>query len=169
MKKFAQKVLKFDSVLARIESAVLITSLGSMIFIAFLQVILRNWFDTSINWGDNLARHLVLWVAFLGAGLATRENRHINIDAISRVLTPAWRRRAYVLTNLFSASISALLVQAAFTFVRDEQVAGTILFAGIPVWIFMSIIFIGFVIITYRFLIRAFLPSLADQITTEGD
>ncbi len=136
---------------------------------AFLQVILRNFFSAGIIWGDIFLRHLVLWLGFLGASLATRENRHINIDVFSRLLAGNYRRWASFITNLFSAFISGLLARAAYVFVRDERAAETTLFLDIPLWLFISIILIGFVIITFRFVIKAITPDQSDQTSAEGE
>lgn len=160
---------RIDEILSRIEFAILVFTLGSMIFIAFLQVVLRNFFASGIIWGDTLLRHLVLWVGFLGASLATRENRHISIDALFRILRPEWKRRVYIITNLFSAIIGGLLVRAAYVFVRDECAAGTTLFLGIPLWLFVSAILIGFIVITFRFLLKAFLSPYSDQLDSGGN
>lgn len=157
--KLVQVCKNIDRSLSYFESAVLILTLSSMIFFAFSQVILRNFFNAGILWGDMFVRHLVLWVGFLGASLATREDRHINIDALWRILSKKWQRRTKILTNLFSAFICLLLARAAFVFVRDEFSAKTTLFLGIPSWILMSIILFGFSVITFRFLIKALMPA----------
>lgn len=157
--KISKIFLSVDKKLAQVEAGILILTLSIMILLAFLQVILRNFFSYSIIWGDPFLRHLVLWIGFLGASMATKENRHINIDALFRVLSPAWQRRAQVLTNLFSAFVSGLLVRAAFVFVRDEYTAGTPIFLEIPLWPFVSIILLGFMVVTFRFLLKVFFPS----------
>ncbi len=159
----------FDRILAKIESFILVSTLGLMISMAFLQVILRNFFSAGIIWGDIFLRHLVLWLGFLGASLATRENRHINIDVFSRLLSGNYRRWVSFITNLFSAFISGLLSRAAYVFIRDERAAETTLFLDIPLWLFISIILIGFIIITFRFLIKAVTRDQSDQKSAEGE
>lgn len=154
---------RFDGILARIESAALIFVLSAMVLIAFLQVVLRNFFSYSILWGDVLLRHLVLWIGFLGASLATRENKHINVDVFSRLISQKKRHWVKRVTNLFSAFICALLSKAAYVFVQDERAAGTTIFLDFPLWIFMLIIFIGFVCITFRFLLQVIEPIMNDQ------
>lgn len=156
-------LLSIDRFLSRVESAFLVLTLGVMVLFAFFQVILRNFFSSGIIWGDTFLRHLVLWVGFLGASLATRENRHITIDVFSRLLRPVYKRWVQLITNLFSAFISGLLGRAAYVFIRDERAAGTTLFLGIPLWLFMSIILLGFIIITFRFLIKAVAPFFAGE------
>jgi len=154
-----------NNILAKIETIFLITILLTMILLAFLQVILRNFFSTSILGGDGdiFLRHLVLWVAFLGAALATRESRHINIDILSRLLSPTAKRISAIVINFFSATVCFFLMRAAIIFISDEkkhferleEMGVTKLLAGIPEWIYLLIIAIGFGLMMLRFVIHA--------------
>ena len=101
--KIGQMIHRLDRSFALVESGLLIFILSMMILLAFLQVILRNLFSTSFFWGDPLLRHWVLWIGFLGASLAARENRHISIDALYRILPPTWKRIVHVITFIFSS------------------------------------------------------------------
>lgn len=148
-------LLRLDRIFARIETAALILTLAAMVLMAFLQVILRNFFSYSILWADVFLRHLVLWVGFLGASLATREQKHINVDALSRLLSDRARRWVRLVTNLFSATVCAFLAKAAYVFVRDERAVGSTLFGDAPLWLFVVIVFIGFACMTFRFLLQA--------------
>lgn len=156
-----------NNFLAKIETIFLIVILLTMILLAFLQVILRNFFSTSILWGDTLLRHLVLWIAFIGASLATKESRHINIDALSRLMPKTMKRITTILINFFAATVCFFLMRAAITFIQSEQEAGSTLFAGIPTWIFQIIIAIGFGLMMVRFLIHSLenivSPNLPEQ------
>ena len=141
--------------LAKIESGFLIILLLTMVSLAFLQVILRNFFSTAILWADVFLRHLVLWVGFLGAALAIREGKHINIDILSRFLTPFLERICGVVINLFSAVVCFFLMKAAITFIQFEIESGSTLFSDIPTWIFQIIIVIGFGLMVFRFIVQA--------------
>ena len=162
-------IRQLDRVLARIESLLLIVTLTLMILIGFLQVILRNLFTSGLLWGDIFLRHLVLWIGFLGGSLATRENRHIKIDALARRLSLVWQKRFYRITHLVSALIVGLLVRAAYVFIADERSAGTTLFLDIPLWLFVSIIFIALIVMAFRFLIHAFLPLSEETFGSGSD
>ena len=152
MKKYISSI---NNLIAKIESIFLIIILFSMILLAFLQVILRNFFSTSIFWGDTFLRHLVLWIAFIGASLATKENRHINIDVLSRSLSKAAKRVTGIIVNLFASTVCFSLMNASITFLKYEKESGSTLFAEIPVWIFQMIIAIGFGLMMLRFFINA--------------
>lgn len=146
---------KINSWIEKAETAVLVAVLGSMVLFAFLQVVLRNIFHEGILWGDILLRHLVLWVGFIGASLATREQKHINIDLFSRFMSERGKKVVRILTNLFSVFICYLLADASWTFVQDEKMMGTEIFTDIPAWYFQTILPIGFFLMALRFLILA--------------
>ena len=164
-----QIINSIDRILARIESVTLVIVLTSMIVMSFLQVILRNFFDYSILWADIFSRHMILWVGFIGASLATYENKHINIDVLSRFLSPKVKQFSKIITKFFSAFISILLAKASYVFITDERAAGSTLFWGIPVWVFMIIILIGFVIMSFRFVIQAIQTISSPKLTEEKD
>ena len=77
---------RIDEILGKLEQILLGILLGTMIFIAFIQIALRNALSTGLAWGDGLVRNLVLWTGFIGAAVATREGKHISIDAVSRMV-----------------------------------------------------------------------------------
>jgi TRAP-type C4-dicarboxylate transport system permease small subunit len=154
------KILKaIDKALTRAEEFILILLLSVMVGMAFLQVALRNLFSSGIPWGDILLRHILLWLGFLGAAIATSENRHINIDALRRFFTPRVRSAVEVVTDLFATVICYLLAGAAWRFVQAEMGDEQMMFGGIPSWYAEIIIPVGFGLIALHFLIRAFLRS----------
>ena len=82
----------------------------------------------------------VLWVALLGASVATRENRHISID----LLRADWGRKAWPGSGrpsiFFSAFVCFLLIHPALRFVQEEYQVGKTLALGIPIWVSQSIL-----------------------------
>lgn len=143
-----------DRLMSKIEGFLLASVLLTMLFLSFLQVVLRNLFDSGINWGDVFARHLVLWVGFLGATLATREGRHIRIDALIKVLPKKALPIVYLFVNLFCIVVGYLLFRSALKFMLDEKMAATVLFQGFPTWYFILIMPVGFAIITFRYFLK---------------
>jgi C4-dicarboxylate transporter DctQ subunit len=137
----------------KLEYVVLVFLLTIMVGLAFLQIFLRIFFATGILWGDPFLRHLVLWIALLGAVTATKEGKHINIDVISRVLPDRGKVAIRALTDLFSTFICLLLIQASLKFIRDESQAGTLAFLSIPTWAVAVIFPVAFGLIALRFAI----------------
>ncbi|MEO8168802.1 MAG: TRAP transporter small permease subunit, partial [bacterium] len=107
--------------LVKAETGFLVLFFGAMIILSFLQVILRNFFGTGLLWADTLVRHLVIWVGFMGAAIATHEGRHISIDALTKFFSPRWTAVSQILTSLFAIVVCYYLADAALVFLRDEQ------------------------------------------------
>lgn len=150
-----QIIKKLNGYLARLEGYILTLVVLTMVLLSFLQLILRGVFDIGILWGDIFLRHLVLWIGFIGASIAAKEEKHINIDVLSRFLGPKAEKIVHTITYLFAAAISWILADAAYMFVKDEMEFETIIFKDVPAWYFQVIIPIGFVLIALRFALIA--------------
>lgn len=152
------KIIKMiDDNLARVEEVILIVLLIIMLFLGFLQVLLRNFWGTGIGGADLYLRNSVLWIGLIGASLATKGEKHINMDALTRVLSPKVKNIVDIILNFIAAGFSALFATAAYLFVKDEYFnnEGKTLFLNLPGWVVELIIPIAFAIITFRFLVRA--------------
>ena len=92
---------RIDEGLARGEAALIALVLLAMIVVASIQALLRNCSDMgmvwasqalpSIDWADPFLMKGTLWLAFLGASLATHDEKHIAIDILPRLSTPKVR------------------------------------------------------------------------------
>ncbi len=148
-----------DEVVNKIEIGMLIFFLSVMVILAFLQVVLRNFFSAGFVWADILLRHLVLWLGFLGGVLATSKHRHINIDAFAHFMSQKVKAGIHVFTDLFAAAICVLLCQASIRFVQSEMEAKSLVFEQIPSWYAQIIIPVGFGLHVFHFLIRSVLSA----------
>ena len=152
-----------DQIIARVEHILLILLLSSMLLIAFLQIILRNVFTTGLTWGDPLVRNLVLWISFIGAALATREGKHIQIDLVSRWTQPLARRIVETLTRGFSFFICCWLTWASIKFIINEIQMKNVLFSGIPSWVSEIILPFTFGSMAFRYGLRLMSSFLGVQ------
>ena len=118
---------RISSALILLEQSCVVVLLSVMVILAFLQVILRNFFSTGFIWGDTLLRHLVLWLGFLGAAIAAESGKHISIDIIGRLVPPRIATLIRIITNLFAMVVSFYLAKAGWTFLQSERETGDIL------------------------------------------
>jgi TRAP-type C4-dicarboxylate transport system permease small subunit len=162
---------RIDTAIARFEGWLLILFLSLMVFLTFLQVLLRSLFIYahvgwanevmgSIDWAEPFVRLLVLWVTFLGASLITGENKHIKIDLLTQILPAPWLPLLDVLLSLSGALVTALMFKASLFYVGTEMSFGGKLFLGIPTWVGQLILPLGFLLICFRFLVRALSSAL---------
>jgi TRAP-type C4-dicarboxylate transport system permease small subunit len=159
---------RLDHIISRIEKILIVFLLSVMMMMAFSQIVLRNFFATGFSWADVLVRYLVLWVAFIGASLATREGKHINIDVFSRWIPGKSKIYLNAICELCSLIICGLLAYAAVKFIQFEAQMGGTSFFGLPVWLPQLIIPITFGLMTFRFALRCF-EACMRNLDTDSD
>jgi TRAP-type C4-dicarboxylate transport system permease small subunit len=138
----------------RLEEVLLVSLIIGMVSLGFLQILFRNLISVGIVWIDSLVRHLVLWIALLGASVATRENRHIAIDIISGRVSPGHYSKVQGTVQFFSALVCLLLVYPAVRFVQNDYVAGKTLAFGIPLWLAQAVMPAMMLVMGARFLLQ---------------
>jgi TRAP-type C4-dicarboxylate transport system permease small subunit len=152
MKSF-NTVIKIHQFLLKTEAAITISLLVSMILFATVQIIMRNLFDSGFLWVESYIRIAVLWLALLGAMLASRHDKHLAMDVLRHRLSTTkqyWLKRV---NDLFSASICFILSYYSVILVYSDYQAADIAFASIPNWLCEVIIPIAFASIGSRYLL----------------
>ncbi len=116
-----ESIRRFDRAWARAEGALTVGVLILMVLVAAFQAFVRNlsrwdvhWaaemlFD--MEWADSLLRKGTLWLAFLGASLATHYSKHIGIDVVVRI---APLRAKFVMRMI--ACLAAGVITLALTY-----------------------------------------------------
>ncbi len=66
----------------------LIALLTAMVAVVFANVCMRYLLGTSVIWSEEVARHLMIWLTFVGSGLALRTGAQIGIDTLQDALPP---------------------------------------------------------------------------------
>ena len=141
---------------ASFERILLIVILLSMISLAVLQIVLRNIFEMSFFWIDPFNRMLVLWLAVLGAMVATREREHIAIDILRHYADRGWFGVLGRITSAISAVLCAVMAYHSVRFVYEEYLYQTTTFSELPAWPFELIMPLGFGVMALRFVIAVF-------------
>ena len=84
---------RFEAGFVALNKWLLILILAAMSVIIFANVGLRYLTNQSIEWAEEVARHLMIWLTFLGAGPVLRYGGHIAIENLQDAL-PLWAARA---------------------------------------------------------------------------
>ena len=143
-----------DRGLTTLVTVLLVCSFALMLGLAVVQVLLREIIHTNILWGDMAARHLVIWVGFFGAYLASRGGRHFHIGFLSRLLGPRLRPWFAVVSDVFAAAVCGFLVAAGWTFVTVGLDPHAVLFLGIRQTAAAMIVPAGFLLMALQFTLR---------------
>lgn len=141
--------------LHRAEDALLTLLVAALVLIAGGQIVLRAGFNSGVDWTEPLLRCLVLWVAMFGAMLAAREDKHLGVDAIPRMLSGLPRIVVRLLAQGFAAVVCGLLAWYSVGLVMLEHESQTIAFAQVPTWVTQLAMPLGFGVMAIRFALRA--------------
>ena len=105
-----EKIRRVDAAWARAEGWLTVLVLILMVIVAGFAAGVRNltrfdvaWANALLNdmdWADSLLRKGTMWLAFLGASLASYHGKHINIDMLLRIAPP--RLRFSMMAFIFS-------------------------------------------------------------------
>jgi tripartite ATP-independent transporter DctM subunit len=117
------------------------------------EIAVRKFYAVGISGSALIVQHLVLIVAFLGAGIAARKGELLSL-ATTGLLSGKVRQWAELFSAAISFAVCLTLSQASLELVVVEREGGRILFQGIPVWIVQCIMPMGFTVIGIRALWR---------------
>ena len=156
MKALLQKLKHSDVILCKIENTLIALILFSTMFIAVTQIVLRNGFSSGLSWADPALKMLVLYITIVGSIIATRENKHLSIDVLSKFLPEHLNHLVQKATNIFSAIICLLMSFYSLKLLQISKEFEDVAFNGIPLWILQLILPIGFLLMAIRFIVNNF-------------
>lgn len=106
----------------------------------FANVLARYFFNSPIQWAEELARYAFIWVVFMGAVVCTKRKRHIAIDVLLHTLptrSTAWARLLVDCCTLGIALVIAYygwkLTAAATQITATLQVPHSVVYVVVPV------------------------------------
>lgn len=147
-----------NSILARLdrlgrvaENGALVLLLGSLVLLAVGQILLREVFETGLFWADEVIKLIVLWLAMVGSVAATRDNRHIRIDALSHLLPEKSVEVIRIVVDVFAAIVCAVIAFQAWRYLRLEIEFEDTVLIDVPAWIAHVVLPAAFALISYRF------------------
>lgn len=140
---------RFEDWLLRINKVVLVTFMILMFLLVFLNVVTRYIFKFSLNWAEEISRYCMIWCAYLGMGLAMRENRHVAIEMLQDRVPAPVRRALRALNGVvliaFMIALTALGVRYS-VFAWDHETAALqwslgLMYLTVPIGALMFILY----------------------------
>ena len=157
------KLARLDRFGQLLENFALVTLLSSMMLLAVGQIILREVFNTGLAWAPELLKLMVLWLAMIAALAATRDDRHIRIDAISHLLPESAIRVSRVVVDTFAAVVCAVIAWQSYRYLQIEIEYQDEVLIDTPAWIAHVIIPVAFTLTAYRFVVSALRKALRGE------
>jgi TRAP-type C4-dicarboxylate transport system permease small subunit len=128
-------VRRFEAWLVTANRAVVFLMMVVMATLVFINVIARYAFNFSIIWAEEVSQYLMIWTAYLGAGLAFREGRHVTLEIFQdRLPAPMGRKLRMMVAAgvvLFLGAITVLGFQFVL-FVWSQETPVLNISLGIP-------------------------------------
>ena len=126
---------RFERYFLATNRAVIFLMMAVMTTLVFVNVVARYAFNFSIIWAEEVSQYLMIWIAYLGAGLALREGRHVALDMLHDRLPLALGRRVRVVVGglvlAFLGAVTVLGFQFA-VFVWNQETPVLNISLGIP-------------------------------------
>jgi C4-dicarboxylate transporter DctM subunit len=137
-----------------VEGVVALAVLAAMTALPIVEVIARLRGGIGVPGAITLVQHLTLWIALAGAALAARRNQLLSL-ATTRFLPEGWQSPVRAFTGSVSAAVTTTLVVASADFVRIEREAGDIVALGVPAWLILTALPVGFAMVLARIIWNA--------------
>jgi C4-dicarboxylate transporter DctQ subunit len=132
-----------------------------MTLITFVQIILREFFNFSLNWSDEVAQFFMTWLALFGSIWVTKNNQHLNTGL--KLQQKLNERQISVIDAMIALVISGIAVVVTYQtaiFAFTSMSADSL---SLP-WLKLGYVFIAlpvFMLFVVYYYLQSFLKSLA--------
>jgi TRAP-type C4-dicarboxylate transport system permease small subunit len=128
----------------------------AVVFVISYQVIMRYVFNMPPLWVNDFVEYSMLSATLLGAAYVLKEERHIEVDLITGLLTPEHQVLMKIITSIAGTVTCAILAWYAGATVWDNYVRRVIVTKTMdfPKYLALTPIFIGGLLLTIQFVRR---------------
>ncbi|MCG6930386.1 MAG: TRAP transporter small permease [Desulfofustis sp.] len=127
-------------------SFVIFWVLGAVVFAQFFS---RYVLNDSIAWTEEIARYLLIAVAFAGAPIAVRKNTHIHVEFFYRFINRSLARFLSVLVDLIRIVFFAYASWLSWKIIKIMKLQYMVALNISMAWIY-GLVFAGFLLMTFR-------------------
>jgi len=139
----------------RYSAAVLLIAMTALYGFNVLVRALLPQFASTFAWIEEAARYMMVWVVFLGVGIALDVGRHIVIDLLWGRLGARGERWLFALIDivglLFCVMMVVFSIQLAIFVAGSGQISPTL---GVPAYVLYVAPIVGFASLAFSFILR---------------
>ena len=138
----------FETLFLAFNRWLLIAILGVMSLIIFTNVGLRYLTNESIPWAEEVARHLMIWLTFMGCGPVLRYGGHIAIENLQDALPAAGARALRWLIVLLMLGLFGFFMyfgweymdRTQYQLTPATQISFAFIYAALPLGMALSVV-----------------------------
>lgn len=140
-----------DLGVATINKNIAVTGMTLGVLLAFINVVLRYSFNTSLTWAGELTNYLFMWGALFGAAYGFKKGIHISVTILIAQLPPAFGKAllifAHSLSFIYLAAMSYFGYELTLILVEIEEMSVDL---EIPMWVPNLVLPIAFGLAAFR-------------------
>ena len=167
--------MKFiDNIIIAISKFITAFGIAAGVALAFINVVARYVFESSLSWASELTIYLFLWSVFFGAVYCFKKDAHIAVDVLLAKVSPKIARFLTMLSIIIAFIYVAAIAYYGYGYVelyRDLDEMSIDL--NIPMWIPYVVIPISFafsaVVLIYKFFEVLKTPADKFRIKSEAE
>ncbi len=144
---------KADKYLTYFENASVVVFLSTAIILAFVEVVLRYAFATSIVWSSEVVVVCIIWAVFIGLSMTLRKGAHIKVEVVVDLLSGKKRFAVVLLSTLIGIVFALFLFFYSIKYTAFLKESGEIsITTDIPEYIYFLALPIGGFLFSIRYI-----------------
>ena len=121
----------------------------ALALVIFYQFFTRYALNDSASWTEEIARYLLIGVAFVGAAMNVRKNNHIHVDFAYRLI-PRWAGRPMsIAVDLLRIAFFAYCIWLTWLLITKIG-SSRMAIVDLPMGLVYGVVMFGFVLMTVR-------------------
>jgi C4-dicarboxylate transporter DctQ subunit len=152
-----------------IEEYIIIVLLPMMVIVVFVATMARYLYLFPMPWSEELARYIMVWLAYIGASLGIKRGAHLGIDALVNAL-PSKLRVVLIFVRMgIMLLFAGLVIFYAYQIISHQQRIGqTSPALLIPIWWAYLAVPVGCFMIGIR-TIQVFIADYKNNFARKGE
>jgi C4-dicarboxylate transporter DctQ subunit len=150
LKKVLQKA---DLYLTYFENVSVVVFLLTASLLAFVEVVLRYVFSTSLTWSSEVVVVCIIWAVFIGLSITLRKGSHIRVDVVVNLLSGKKKFAVVVLSTAIGVAFALFLFFYSTKYAVFLEDSGEIsITTDIPEYIYFMALPIGGLLFSIRYI-----------------
>lgn len=119
------------------------------------EVVCRYVFNSPTRWTQEVSIYLFMWTMLAASSYTLQVGKHVRVDLLIEHMQPRTRTIFEIITGVIGMIYCAIISVQAYEMlqmsIKYEKLSATLL--RVPLWIPQSALLIGFVLLTFQFLL----------------
>ncbi|QNB47922.1 TRAP transporter small permease subunit [Thermanaerosceptrum fracticalcis] len=135
----------------RIEEYLLIILFPIMTIVVFAATVSRYFQLVPMPWSEELARYIMVWMAYIGASLGVKRNAHLGVEVVVNLLPSGLKKIADIIRVAIVVLFSALIVYFSYKIIMHQiNIKQTSPALFMPIWIAYLAVPVGCLMMSVR-------------------